>query len=177
MRSTPRQHWKTPFFRVSARFASSKDEGAVTSSTLEARIGSHSSRVFMTQSEFASSASVARSSGQRSVAEPITPGRFLREKVLEPERLTQNDLARGMSVSRLTVNEIINNRRTVTAEMALRLEAVTRVSALMWLNLQRNLDLHRAKVHLADVLPRLRPITRRREFVDMKTSPETDTDG
>jgi addiction module HigA family antidote len=45
-----------------------------------------------------------------------------------------------MGVSRLTVNEIINDRRIVTAEMALRLEAVTRVSASMWLNLQRNVD-------------------------------------
>jgi antitoxin HigA-1 len=127
----------------------------------------------MTQSRFVSSASAARRSGRRSVAEPITPGRFLREKVLRPEGLTQSDLARSMDVSRLTVNEIINDRRTVTAEMALRLEAVTRVSASMWLNLQRNVDLHRAKVHLADVLPQLSPITRKREFVDLKIDPET----
>jgi antitoxin HigA-1 len=127
----------------------------------------------MTRSRFGSSASVAQRSGRGSVAEPITPGRFLREKVLEPEGLTQNDLARSMGVSRLTVNEIINDRRTVTAEMALRLEAVTRVSASMWLNLQRNVDLHRAKAHLADVLPQLNPITRKREFVDLKAEPET----
>ena len=78
-----------------------------------------------------------------------------------------------MGVSRLTVNEIINDRRSVTAEMALRLEAVTRVSASMWLNLQRNVDLHRAKAHLADVLPQLNPITRKREFVDLNADPET----
>jgi antitoxin HigA-1 len=129
----------------------------------------------MTQSGFVSSASVARRLGRRSVAEPITPGRFLREKVLNPEGLTQSDLARSMGVSRLTINEIINDRRTITAEMALRLEAVTRVSASMWLNLQRTVDLHRAKVHLADVLPHLSPITRKREFVDLKIDPETTT--
>ena len=78
-----------------------------------------------------------------------------------------------MGVSRLTVNEIINDRRTVTAEMALRLEAVTRISASMWLNLQRNVDLHRAKAHLADVLTQLTPITRKREFVDLEIDPET----
>jgi plasmid maintenance system antidote protein VapI len=77
-----------------------------------------------------------------------------------------------MGVSRLTINEIINDRRTVTAEMALRLEAVTRVSASMWLNLQRNVDLYRAKVALADVLSQLSPITRKREFVDLQTDPE-----
>jgi antitoxin HigA-1 len=97
----------------------------------------------------------------------------LRERVLRPEGLRQSDLAHSMGVSRLTVNEIINDRRSVTAEMALRLEAVTRVSASMWLNLQRNVDLHRAKAHLADVLPQLNPITRKREFVDLKADPET----
>lgn len=127
----------------------------------------------MTRSGSVSSASVARRSGRRSVAEPITPGRFLRERVLKPEGLTQNDLARSMGVSRLTINEIINDRRTVTAEMALRLEAVTRVSASMWLNLQRTVDLHRAKLNLADVLPELSPITRKREFADLKEDPET----
>jgi addiction module HigA family antidote len=127
----------------------------------------------MTRSESVSSASVGRRSEPHSVAEPITPGRFLLERVLRPERVTQSNLARSMGVSRLTVNEIINDRRSVTAEMALRLEAVTRVSASMWLNLQRNVDLHRAKAHLADVLPQLNPITRKREFVDLNADPET----
>jgi antitoxin HigA-1 len=80
-----------------------------------------------------------------------------------------------MGVSRLTISEIINDRRTVTAEMALRLEAVTRVSASMWLNLQRTVDLHRARANLADVLPQLRPITRKRQFIDLKKDPETST--
>ena len=159
--------------RVSVPCASPKDEGAAITSTLEARIGSTTSGVSMTRSTFVSSASAVQRSGRRSVAEPITPGRFLRERVLRPEGLKQSDLARGMGVSRLTVNEIINDRRSVTAEMALRLEAVTRVSASMWLNLQRNVDLHRAKAHLADVLPQLNPITRKREFVDLKADPET----
>jgi antitoxin HigA-1 len=131
----------------------------------------------MTRSGSVSSASAAQRSGPRSIAEPITPGRFLLERVLRPEQITQSDLARSMGVSRLTVNEIINDRRTVTAEMALRLEAVTRISASMWLNLQRNVDLHRAKVHLADVLPRLTPITRKREFGDLEADPAAAADG
>ena len=77
-----------------------------------------------------------------------------------------------MAVSRLTVNEIANDRRAITAEMALRLEAVTRVSALTWLNLQRQVDLHRANAALADVLPTLMPITRKREFIDLKEEPK-----
>ncbi len=120
----------------------------------------------------ASSASAAQRSDRHSGAEPITPGRFLREKILAPDELTQDQLARAMGVSRLTVNEIINDRRTITAEMALRLEAVTRVSAAMWLNLQRMVDLHRARAALAETLPRLRPITAKREFVEAGEEPE-----
>jgi antitoxin HigA-1 len=142
----------------------------------EARFGFHSGGAFMTQSKSVSSASGRRRSGRGSVAEPITPGRFLRERILDPEGLTQSDLAASMGVSRLTINEIANDRRAVTAEMALRLEAVTRVSALMWLNLQRTVDLHRAKVNLANVLPQLGPITRRREFVDLHVDPEAASD-
>jgi antitoxin HigA-1 len=91
--------------------------------------------------------------------------------VLAPEGVTQDQLARALGVSRLTVNEIANDRRAVTAEMALRLEAVTRVSASLWLDLQRRIDLHRARLALADVLPRLSPITRKREFVDLEKEP------
>jgi addiction module HigA family antidote len=125
------------------------------------------------ESQFLSSASAsaARRSDRHSAAEPISPGRFLRQKVLAPEELTQEQLARAMGVSRLTVNEIANDRRTITAEMALRLEAATRVSAEMWLNLQRSVDLRRARASLADALPRLRPITKKREFVEAAEEP------
>ncbi len=91
---------------------------------------------------------------------------------MDPEGLTQDQLARAMGVSRLTVNEIANDRRTLTAEMALRLEAVTRVSAVMWLNLQQAVDLHRARLTLADKLPRLSPVTHKREFIDLVGEPE-----
>jgi addiction module HigA family antidote len=123
------------------------------------------------ESQFLSSASAERRSDRPSGAEPITPGRFLREKVLDPEGITQDQLARAMGVSRLTVNEIANDRRTITAEMALRLEAVTRLSAVMWLNLQRTVDLHCARANLADTLPGLRPITKKREFVEAAEEP------
>src|SRR5712691_8139092 len=107
-----------------ARSASLSIAGAAITSTSAVRIGSLSNGAPMTRSMSASSVSAAQRSDRPSGAEPITPGRFLREKVLAPDGLTQEQLARAMGVSRLTVNEIINDRRTITAEMALRLEAV-----------------------------------------------------
>jgi addiction module HigA family antidote len=155
-----------------ARSASSSIVGAAITSMSAAHIGSTLNGDHMTRSMSASSASAARRSDRLSGAEPITPGRFLREKVLAPDGLTQDQLARAMGVSRLTVNEIANDRRTITAEMALRLEAVTRVSAAMWLNLQRMVDLHRARATLAGILPGLRPITAKREFEEAVGEPE-----
>jgi addiction module HigA family antidote len=44
-------------------------------------------------------------------------------------------------VSRKTINEIVNGKRGITAEMALRLGMFTRTSPEMWLNLQNAVDL------------------------------------
>jgi plasmid maintenance system antidote protein VapI len=47
-----------------------------------------------------------------------------------------------MGVSRLTVNEIINGKRAITADVALRLARVTSTTPDVWLNLQRDVDLY-----------------------------------
>jgi len=52
---------------------------------------------------------------------PITPRQVLREDFLEPLELTQGALAEALGVDRTTVNEIVNNRRSITPEMSLRL--------------------------------------------------------
>jgi plasmid maintenance system antidote protein VapI len=49
---------------------------------------------------------------------------------------------------------------------------VTRISASLWLNLQRAVDLHRARAALAETLPLLSPITREREFINFGGEPE-----
>ena len=71
---------------------------------------------------------------------PVTPGDYLR-KVLGHLGLTQEELADAMSTSRFTVNQIVADRRSVTAKMALKLSASTGTSVDIWLNLQRNVDL------------------------------------
>jgi antitoxin HigA-1 len=100
--------------------------------------------------------------------EILTPGRFLQERVLDPDGLTQDKLANALGVSRLTVNQLINERRSITAEMALRLEAATRVSAEMWLNLQRALDLRMARERMAETLRKIKPITTKRHFIEVR---------
>ena len=76
------------------------------------------------------------------------------------ERITQDDLSAAMRVSRLTVNQLINDKRTVTAEMALRLARVLRTTPEFWLDLQRGVDLFEAKRALAGAIEKM-PVLRK----------------
>ena len=72
---------------------------------------------------------------------PVHPGVIVREDVLKELDLTQAQLARALGVSRRTINELVNEKRSVTAEMALKLGRFTGTSPEMWLNLQNTVDL------------------------------------
>jgi addiction module HigA family antidote len=80
---------------------------------------------------------------------PTPPGDFIKEDILEEFGLTQRELAEKLGVSRLTINQLVNGKRTITADMALRLGKFTKTSPQMWLNLQNMVDLWDA-YHSAD---------------------------
>ncbi len=72
---------------------------------------------------------------------PVTPGEMLQEEFLKPLDLTQQALADAMGVTRRTVNEICNNKRSITTDSALMLSRVLGTSPDFWLNTQHRLDL------------------------------------
>jgi addiction module HigA family antidote len=72
---------------------------------------------------------------------PATVGEILRGEFMEPLGLTQGALADAMGVQRKHVNELCNDRRSVTAATALILARVFGNSAEFWLNIQRRTDL------------------------------------
>ena len=76
---------------------------------------------------------------------PITPGAVLREDYLEPLQLTQQTVADTIGVDRTTLNEVLNARRGVTPEMALRLARAFGPAPQYWLNLQTAVDLYDAQ--------------------------------
>lgn len=88
---------------------------------------------------------------------PTTPGEIIQEEFLTPLRLTQQQLADAMHVDRVRVNNIINGRRAVTPDTALRLEKVLGPSAQFWLNLQQHVDLWDA-LHSDQVREELREL-------------------
>lgn len=84
---------------------------------------------------------------------PVHPGEILREEFLLPMDLTPTALARMLHVSPPTVNEIVREKRGITADVALRLAACFNTSAQFWTNLQAAYDLRRAEIdHGADIL-------------------------
>jgi addiction module HigA family antidote len=85
---------------------------------------------------------------------PATVGEILVEEFMEPMGLTQAALAEAMGVQRKHVNELCNDRRTVTARTALILARVFGNSAEFWLNVQRRGDLWEA-LHSPDERARI----------------------
>jgi antitoxin HigA-1 len=83
----------------------------------------------MTESEFA----------------PVTPGEMLKEEFLTEYRLSQNQLAKAVGISPNRIAEIVNNRRRITADTALRLSLYFGNSPEFWMNLQTHYDLKVAR--------------------------------
>jgi addiction module HigA family antidote len=79
---------------------------------------------------------------------PVTPGEMLREEFLVEYGLTQNQLARAVGISPNRIAEIVNNRRRITADTALRLSLYFGNSPEFWLNLQTHYDLKLARHNL-----------------------------
>ena len=89
---------------------------------------------------------------------PTHPGAILREEFLSPLGLTQVELAGRLKTTFRTVNEILNEKRSVSPDMALRLSRFFGTSEELWLNLQDQYDLFRAREKNKGVLKRIRPL-------------------
>lgn len=77
---------------------------------------------------------------------PTHPGAILREDVLPELGITQATLASHLGVSRLTVSDLLHEKRALTAEMAVRLAKVVGGSPESWLRMQDALDLWEAEM-------------------------------
>ena len=76
---------------------------------------------------------------------PIPPGEILREDFMDPVGLSINQLARNIGVPPNRISEIVNGKRAITADTALRLQRYFGVEAQFWLNLQSDFDLRIAR--------------------------------
>ena len=76
---------------------------------------------------------------------PTHPGAILREDVLPALEMAQGRLAELLGVSRLTVSQLLNEHRSLSPDMAMRLEKLLGSSAESWLRMQEALDLWEAR--------------------------------
>ena len=76
---------------------------------------------------------------------PVHPGEVLREDFLKPAGLTANALAKALRVPAPRINDIVRERRGVSADTAMRLARYFGGDALSWLNLQAIYDLRVAE--------------------------------
>jgi len=90
---------------------------------------------------------------------PTHPGEMLLEEFLKPLGISQSAFARQLDVSFPRLNEIINGKRSVTTDTALRLARVTGMSAEFWLGLQQDWDLwHALRSEEAEEIAKLEPL-------------------
>ena len=90
---------------------------------------------------------------------PIHPGEVLREEFLVPLGVSADALAQALRVPATRINDVVNERRAVAADTALRLARYFGTTPEFWMNLQAALDLRSAEAGSKaaierDVLPR-----------------------
>lgn len=86
---------------------------------------------------------------------PIHPGEILREEFLIPLGMTAHALAMALQVPAPRINDIVRERRAVTADTALRLAKYFGTSVEFWAGLQTDFDVAVARAAMTDVLARI----------------------
>jgi antitoxin HigA-1 len=91
---------------------------------------------------------------------PVHPGEILREEYLLPLHMSANRLAATLGIPTNRITEILNERRAITADTALRLARALGTSPDFWLNLQKRFELRTAELELGAKLKAIKPIAK-----------------
>ena len=92
---------------------------------------------------------------ERAIETNIHPGIILKEDVLDANGLSISDAAESLGVSRITISKIVNEKGSVTPNIALRIEKVFGGNADFWLRMQRGYDLLEEKKKFQENPPKL----------------------
>lgn len=78
---------------------------------------------------------------------PTHPGNVFLEDVMKPLNLSVTEAAKMLGVTRKTLSEFVNEKSSLSVEMALRIAKATNTSAESWMNMQQKLALYNAYQH------------------------------
>ncbi len=79
------------------------------------------------------------------IRKPTHPGKIIKEDYLLPLAMSIKDMAETLGVSRKTLSKIVNEKGSITPEMALRLSRAFDTTPDLWMNLQNKYDLWKVK--------------------------------
>jgi len=85
---------------------------------------------------------------------PVSPGEILLMEFLKPLGISQSKLARDLNVPAGRINDIIQGKRAITPDTALRLAVYFNMTPEFWMNLQSHYDLKLAKQNLLPKIER-----------------------
>ena len=88
---------------------------------------------------------------------PIHPGEILREEFMKPHGLSSNALARALDVTPARINEIVRERRGISADTALRLARFFGTDVQSWMNLQTHFDIQCAEDAAGSAIRKIAP--------------------
>ena len=78
--------------------------------------------------------------------QPTHAGEILKEEFLEPLGMTQSHLAKALHTSFRAINELVNEKRGITTEMALKLARYFGTTPQLWLNIQNQFDIYKVSM-------------------------------
>ena len=81
----------------------------------------------------------------KKLIKPVHPGKILLEEFLRPLKISQYRLAKDIDVSLVRINEIVKEKRAISADTALRLALYFGMSAAFWIGLQADYELDKIK--------------------------------
>lgn len=87
---------------------------------------------------------------------PPHPGEIIKELCIEPLGLTVTEAAKGLGVSRSSLSELLNGRRGISPDMAIRLSTAFGGSAESWVRQQAQYDLWQAMQRKKDIVKTVR---------------------
>ncbi len=92
---------------------------------------------------------------------PVHPGEILLEEFIKPFGISQYKLAKDINVSQMKISEIVNKKRRITVDTALRLAKYFGMSPEFWMGLQNDYDVETAldNEELSNNISKIQPLT------------------
>jgi len=91
---------------------------------------------------------------------PTHPGEILNEEFLKPLEVSQSQLANAIGVSFRSINELVNEKRSLSSEMAMKLSKYFGTSPELWMNLQNQFDIYFVSKYISKELNQIKPYAR-----------------